>query len=209
MAGAPTVAAPWGLRWSGLNSVTLGAGLRQVLHPRPLGWQLVRWILWNSFYKQDVKGHYDTGDCHSSMQPGSNHSSWQAKTERERDHTAHTEPHHQAGTAKPGCEPADLSRTSEWCSLFQILSKYFLRILLYSARRFWQVELQMKRPKMKSKNVSKLTNLKLKTLMYSFQNGRNKSGKIFLPPKVAIPAQPKIISFISFYSMENIKLPAC
>lgn len=53
-----------------------GSRRRQVLHPGPLGWQLMRWVLWNSFYKQDVKGHDDAGDCHSSVQPGSNHRSF-------------------------------------------------------------------------------------------------------------------------------------
>lgn len=41
-----------------------------------LGWQLMSWRVWNSFDKQDVKGHYDASDCNSSMQPGSNHSSF-------------------------------------------------------------------------------------------------------------------------------------
>lgn len=41
-----------------------------------LGWQLMSWRVWNSFDKQDVKGHYNAGNCNSSMQPGSNHSSF-------------------------------------------------------------------------------------------------------------------------------------
>lgn len=53
-----------------------GPGFWQVLHLYPLGWQLMSWMVWNSFDKQDVKGHYDAGNCNSSMQPGSNHSSF-------------------------------------------------------------------------------------------------------------------------------------
>lgn len=62
----------------------------------------MRWMLWNSFYKQDVEGHYNTGDCHSSMQPGSDHSGWQTEVKREKkSHPAlHVNPHFQGGILK-------------------------------------------------------------------------------------------------------------
>lgn len=74
--GADAAVSSWGLGWLQLNPPMLVPGPRQVLHPRPLGWQLTRRMLWNSFYEQDVKGHDDAGDCHSSVQPGSDHSSF-------------------------------------------------------------------------------------------------------------------------------------
>lgn len=74
MLGAGAAVSPWGLWGCHLNSSRLGPSCRLFLCSCPLGRKLMRWICWNSFYKQDIKGHYNTSNCHSSMQSGSNHS---------------------------------------------------------------------------------------------------------------------------------------